>query len=652
MMKVVRCIVLLVISIQAGQVWGQDGNSKRFWPKIIPLEQASITIYAPQLESFAGNTIEVRSAFNYYDGTALPTFGAVWLKAQVHIDKTANHVFFDQVEMEDANFPDVTNAKKQNLRELISAVAPTWQFNTSLDQFMASLQKASIEADQSTGLINTPPNIYYEKSYTELVYVDGEPIFENVDNSELYQYVVNTPYFIVKSNSDGFLYLKAGSFWFRAEDFYYEWQYIDQPPQTIMALERRNNQVNPLNSNNLSNVNSSKPKLIVTIFPAQLIQTSGDPEMKMIPNTDLYEISNSPNDLLFDNLAREYYVIFSGRWYKSKTLVRGDWQFVQPKDIPVYFRKIPINSVWGKFRISIPGTPEAMSAALDNGIPQTAIIERINVRMDIEYDGEPEFVAIEGTNMAYAVNTNLSVVKINEQYHAVDEGVWFTSNSPIENWTVATSVPEEIQDLPPNSPVYNIKYVYIYEASKDYVYTGYTGGYTGSFLYQGCIFYGTGYQYKPWYKSKYYSRPVTFAFGVNRTYSKSNVSISVGVGYGVGYPGFYAPYGYGYGFGHYGYAHLNGNFEYKRGYEQKPFDPYNIYNNRGQGVVSTQQVRRNNPFEVLEPDQEDVKGNWIPPTNLYATDSGDVYKKDENGNWQKRADGVWVQSKTSPFPNR
>jgi hypothetical protein len=244
------------------------------------------------------------------------------------------------------------------------------------------------------------------------------------------------------------------------------------------------------------------------------------------------------------------------------------------------------------------------------------------------------------------------LLEIDNEYFAVDEGVWFRSTSPTENWQVSTVVPEEISALPPNTPVYNIKFVNIYDATDKYVYTGYTGGYTGSFLYQGCIFYGTGYQYKPWYKSKYYSRPMTFAFGVNRTHSKSNVSISVGVGYGVGYPGFYAPYGYGYGFGSYGYAHLNGNFEYKKGYEQKAFDPYNIYNNRAQGVIATEQVRRNDPFKVLPQEQEDIQGQWLPPTNLYTTAEGHVYKKDKAGNWQKRADGVWVQSKTGPFSSK
>lgn len=143
---------------------------------------------------------------------------------------------------------------------------------------------------------------------------------------------------------------------------------------------------------------------------------------------------------------------------------------------------------------------------------------------------------------------------------------------------------------------------------------------------------------------------MTFAFGVNRTQSKSNVSVSVGVGYGygMGYPGFYAPYGYGYGFGSYQYATLNGNFEYKKGYEQKPFDPVNIYKNRGQGVIASDQVRRNNPYKVVPVEEQAPDGGWIPPTNLYSTEQGDIYKKDKEGNWFRRDDGVWVKAKSAP----
>ena len=640
-----------------------QSNKVALWPKVIPLEQITITIYQPQPESFNNNVLQVRSAFNIYDGTRLPIFGAIWFQARVHIDRASNSVFYDNIEMIDANFPDITTAKKNEFRELLDKVIPTWQFNSSLTDFAGIVDVVKVSNESSVKLDNNPPNIYYEESYTELVYIDGEPILNNVDNSTLYQYVVNTPYFIVYSTSDSFYYLKAGEWWYRATDIYGDWQQIGAPTQSIIMLSNRSNEHNPQNNNELKSVNSSKPKLIVTTHPSSLIQTDGEPDFVSLKGTDISYAANASKYLLKDSKTQEYYVLLSGRWYKSNSLFRGKWQFVAPDSIPAYFKKIPSNSLIGKVRISIPGLPESMSAALDNAIPQTAIIDRKAARISVEYDGDPVFDPIMGTTLRYSPNTNLSIIKTSDnKYYAVDEAVWFTSDSPTENWAVAAEIPDEINKIPPSSPVYNVKFVYIYDSSPDYVYVGYTGGYTGSFLYQGCLFYGTGYHYKPWYKSKYYSRPLTYSFGVNRTGGDSKVSISVGVGYGYGYPGFRGGYGgyrgygyggygyggYGYGFGSYSSATLNGNFEYKKGYERKPLDPVNIYNNRNQGVVNTAQVRRNDPFAILPDNQQAADGSYIPPTNLYSDQAGSVYKKNNEGEWQKRIDGVWVLTDTPP----
>jgi len=72
---------------------------------------------------------------------------------------------------------------------------------------------------------------------------------------------------------------------------------------------------------------------------------------------------------------------------------------------------------------------------------------------------------------------------------------------------VATSVPQSIQEIPPECPVYNVKYVYIYDFTPDVVYVGYTPGYMGSYVYGPTVVYGTGYYYSPWWSPTYYYPP-------------------------------------------------------------------------------------------------------------------------------------------------
>ena len=128
-------VILIIINTQ-GQA---QSEQTALWPKVIPLEQMSITIYQPEAESFDGNTLQVRSAFNIYDGTRLPVFGAIWFKARVHIDRNTNSVFYENIEMVDVNFPDVTTDKKEEFNKLLEAVIPTWQFNSSLKDFTATI---------------------------------------------------------------------------------------------------------------------------------------------------------------------------------------------------------------------------------------------------------------------------------------------------------------------------------------------------------------------------------------------------------------------------------------------------------------------------------------------------------------------------------
>ena len=49
--------------------------------------------------------------------------------------------------------------------------------------------------------------------------------------------------------------------------------------------------------------------------------------------------------------------------------------------------------------------------------------------------------------------------------------------------------------IPPSNPRYNAKYVKVYESTDDTVTVGYTPGYTGSYVDNGTVVYGTGYDY-------------------------------------------------------------------------------------------------------------------------------------------------------------
>ena len=57
---------------------------------------------------------------------------------------------------------------------------------------------------------------------------------------------------------------------------------------------------------------------------------------------------------------------------------------------------------------------------------------------------------------------------IGEHYYACDNAVWYESAQATGPWKVCVEVPKEVQDIPPSSASYNVKYVYVYERTPEW----------------------------------------------------------------------------------------------------------------------------------------------------------------------------------------
>src|SRR5207247_3557425 len=81
-------------------------------------------------------------------------------------------------------------------------------------------------------------------------------------------------------------------------------------------------------------------------------------------------------------------------------------------------------------------------------------------------------------------------------YYALQNGVWFVGPGATGPWAAATTVPAVIYTIPASSPLHYVTYAYVYGATPDVVYTGYTPGYLGTVVAPGPIVVsGTGYVY-------------------------------------------------------------------------------------------------------------------------------------------------------------
>ena len=84
--------------------------------------------------------------------------------------------------------------------------------------------------------------------------------------------------------------------------------------------------------------------------------------------------------------------------YAADRLTDGSvWQHVAADALPTEFAAIPADSRGAYLRVHVASTPEALDAAYDALVPQTARVARATLKPPtVTYDGAPRFEPIPG----------------------------------------------------------------------------------------------------------------------------------------------------------------------------------------------------------------------------------------------------------------
>jgi hypothetical protein len=655
------------------------------WPREIQIESAEAVIYQPQLESFAGNQLRGRAAMSLrMPGAEDPVFGTAWLEARVDTDLDTRLVTLRSLEVPRVRFAGATEAEQASIASLLEKHIPEWNLEMSLDRLLAGMEEIEEREQTAAGFDNSPPEILTAQSPTVLVTIDGEPKFWPISGSEL-QSVVNSAFFIVQAQSGGPLYLYAGNeTWYTANELTGEWQVATKVPEEVLAHQPEEPVFDGEEEPELeaaedaAPVDESPPAILVATKPSELILTDGKPSYKPIGQGELLYIDNTDSDVLLEIENQQHFVLLAGRWFSSRSLTEGPWTYVAADALPASFARIPEESEAGHMLAWVAGTDMANEVALDAYVPQTAAIKR-DATIEVSYDGEPKFEEVEQTTLMYAVNTQSQVIQSGTTYYCVHEGVWYVAASAKGPWKVATEVPEEIQDIPASSPVYNTKYVYIYESTPEVVYVGYYPGYAHCYYYHGCLVYGTGWWYRPyWRRGYYYPRHSTWGFHVRYNpysgwslgLSWSNGPFTFTIGRG-GVHGWFGPawrhsyrrgYRRGYNRGWQNGFRQGARAGYRAGQRSNSRNIYNDRSNRarnarpaqrpstgggrpgaGTGRPSTGTTPRpgNDKARVADRAQQSPKTSKERSNNVYSDRAGNVHKREKDGSWQSRENGSW-----------
>ncbi|HUO76539.1 MAG TPA: hypothetical protein VMU21_03090 [Thermodesulfovibrionales bacterium] len=482
------------------------------WPREVQVKDGTLTIYTPQIEAFRGDKVDGRAAIEMVpkDGKET-TFGVFWFSARLATDRDSRTVSLEDIKVTGVKFPEKAGAQDTQAAEaILRQGGGLSSMSMSMDTFVAITAVLPREKVAPEKFNNAPPKIIVVKVPTALVIINGKPIMRDVPGTAVNR-VVNTPFVMLYDKSAKAYYLKGGKWWYQATDIKGDWKTTDTPPEAIVQAALKVSEPEPPELKAFTQEEgSAAPAVIVATEPTELIVTDGDPQYAVIPGTDLLYVSNTGNDIFMDVNSKQFYVVLAGRWYRSPSLAGGKWNYVLSQKLPAAFYRIPPGSDKGYVLAFIADTKQADEAVMEAQIPQTSAIKRSEATADVAYDGSPEFKPIKDTGLEYAVNTGSQVIKVNGKYYLAQKAVWYVSDSPTGPWVVSDHTPPNIESIPPDSPVYNVKYVRVYDATPDVVHAGYTSGYVGSYVDNGTVVYGTGYDYPGWEGTGYYPAPLTW----------------------------------------------------------------------------------------------------------------------------------------------
>ena len=508
-MKRFLAVLALAFAVM-GTVFAKDDSGKNDtdeappskWPMVIEQSNAEITVFQPQLETFKGNVLTARAAVAVKKkDDAKSSYCAIWMKAKAHTDKDSRIVTLRDLTVTQVAIPNTSDKAKKFLGDLISKQILKADLSISLDKLLAMMDTIEKQKKKGAKLENTVPLFFFSKEPAVLVNIDGDPVLRDLGDG--LSQVANTRFLMLLATSSKKYYLKCVGRWFTAAEIKGPWAPKAKVPANIVAIGKKED------SSKEADSKDEIPKICVATQPAELIQSFGEPELAQIAGTDLSYLKNSDNDIFRDAKTQKLYLLVSGRWFTADAK-EGPWAYIASDKLPADFKKIPDSSPKANVLASIAGTQEAKDAVMESYIPQTATIKRGEVSLNIAYDGEPEFQPIDGTSMSYAVNTQTTVVKLNDKYYACDSGAWYESASPKGKWNVCVKVPDEIYTIPPSCPIYNATFAKVYDSDDDSVDVGYTSGYDDSYDDGGTIVYGTGFCYPRWWRRHWYNRPVTY----------------------------------------------------------------------------------------------------------------------------------------------
>src|SRR5262245_18963640 len=256
------------------------------WPREIPLEQATLVAYQPQVESIEGVTLTGRMAVSWEPKGGSPVFGVVWFDARFLAEKDSREVQIDQYTVRKVRFPESTPEQEKKLAAYLEQEVPKWDLRPSLDDLENAVAVSKKEAQSEKRLKSDPPKFLFATDPAVLLLYDGKPLLRPIEKTSL-QRAVNTPLFVVCEAEPKRCFLNGGRFWYEAPDPVGPWTSVEGPSPAVKAFVDANPPPPPGSEATTEEQRQAAkaaaeqvktpPRILVATEPTELISFDGQP---------------------------------------------------------------------------------------------------------------------------------------------------------------------------------------------------------------------------------------------------------------------------------------------------------------------------------------------------------------------------------------
>jgi hypothetical protein len=652
------------------------------WPRLHEMKGGGdFLIYQPQVASWDNQkTMVAYSAVSYRAKPSdQPKLGTVKIEAETKVSVTERLVSFANMKVAEVNFQDLDKNLTREIVTQMEGAMPADERVIALERVLAAVDKSSIVPKNVEGVKAIPPPIFFSQTPAIMVNIDGEPIWSPIKEVDL-KFAVNTNWDLFQHATAGY-FLRNEKVWLKAADVKGPWTPAGDLPDSFKKLpDKDENWKDVKDSLPGKKIKATEaPTVFVSQTPAELILLTGAPAYKAVTGTRLMWVSNTESDVFRVGTSGRVYYLVAGRWFSAPDF-KGPWEF-STLSLPDDFKKIPVEHDRSRVLASVPGTDQAIEAVMLAQIPQTARVNKKEIKApEVAFQGDAQFQKIDTTTVERAVNTDKDVFKVNGLYYLCYNGVWFVGKAVNGPWEVAETVPQEIYKIPVSSPSHHVTYVTVEEDDDDdWVVFAAAAGYTGMMIAWGCTVWGSGWYYPPYYGyggfyPYYYPHFPTYGYsawynpwtgaygrsaGVYGPYGGAGVAARYNPRTGTYSRGAaaYGPYGsrsvaqaYNPRTGTYAQTRQGSNVYGSWGSTsvQRGDDwaKTNRYTNRQTGTT-TRTVRTDDGAAVSKKGADGGRVAAGSDGNIYAGKDGSAYRR-QDGTWQKYENGGWNDTANQP----